>query len=98
MGVGERLRNLRIQSGFTQKELATRCGLPVNTIHRVESGKTQPQGLTIHKLAAGLSVEAGEFEGARQLSEVPIVELITSVKDLALAVRELCDIQRRRTL
>lgn len=96
MEVGERIRNLRIQSGLTQKELATRCGLPANTISRVESGKTQPQGLTLHKLAAGLNVEPGEFKGERQLSEAFIVELIVSVKDLALAVRELCDIKRRK--
>lgn len=38
----ERVKRFREQSGLTQDELATLCGVRQSTISRVESGKTDP--------------------------------------------------------
>ena len=59
--IGDRLRQLRKQSLMTQEELATRSGVAVSTIIRIERNQVEPHGSTIRKLAEALRVEPQEL-------------------------------------
>ncbi len=40
----------RLEAGLTQEQLASRAGLRVETISRLESGKHKPHPSTLHKI------------------------------------------------
>ena len=37
--IGRRIEELRKQSGLSQRDLATRCGIAQSTVYRIEAGK-----------------------------------------------------------
>lgn len=53
--LAERVFRLRAAAGWTQEELAERCGIPAQTISAVENGR-KPRAGTLRKLAAGLGL------------------------------------------
>ena len=54
-----RLREWRIRSGLTQRELAERSGVSVRTVRALEKGVVaQPQAASLRRLAATLDVDA----------------------------------------
>lgn len=60
-----RLRELRAKLGISQQGLADYLGCSVASIHRWESGKTQPKiSLAQYSLLASLIDEAGLSRGA----------------------------------
>ncbi|MEY9877228.1 transcriptional regulator with XRE-family HTH domain [Streptacidiphilus sp. MAP12-33] len=57
VGPGASLKSLRTQAGLTQEELATRSGVSVSTIRRLENGRLKDhQMATVRLLAATLGV------------------------------------------
>lgn len=56
--LADRLVQRRRAAGVGQAELARRAGVRVETLNRIERGKTTPDFLTIRKLVVAL----GEFE------------------------------------
>lgn len=58
-GLPERLRGLRVASGFTQKEVGTYIGCNRETIRCYETGKYVPNIVILYTLAAfyGVSVD-----------------------------------------
>jgi putative transcriptional regulator len=55
--IGPRLRQLRIDAGLTQAELAERAGVADGTISRLERGRLRdPSAQLVGKLADGLGV------------------------------------------
>ena len=46
-----RVRELRVQAGLTQEEIADRVGVSRQTIISIESGRYNPSILLAHKLA-----------------------------------------------
>lgn len=57
-----RLRELRIQKGLTQQELATKSGIAQGIISGIESGATQnPRFDTVVKLADALNCPLTDF-------------------------------------
>ena len=56
--IGAQLRRERERALLTQDELATRAGVGVTTINRIENGRVEPHFRTIRKLAGALGVEA----------------------------------------
>lgn len=52
-----RLRELREDQGWSQRELAERAGVAPATIARTEQGRVKPRGITARKLAKALGVE-----------------------------------------
>ena len=50
------LREIRESRFLTQRELATKAGLTVATVSRLETGKRRPHFTTVRKLAAALGV------------------------------------------
>jgi len=53
---GLHVRELRLDKGISQEELADRCDLHRTFIGRIERGETNVTLLNIHKIARGLGV------------------------------------------
>jgi len=69
--VGQRVRQLRIESGWSIRALAEASGLSVNTLSLIENGKTSPSVATLHQLAQTLNVSiAAFFENEHQNKRV----------------------------
>ena len=58
---GERLRRLREERVFSQRELARLAGLTHVTVWRLENGYAEARPATIRKLAGVLGVEPKEL-------------------------------------
>ncbi len=62
MTFGEKLRELRLDRGYTQTELAELTGLGLDTISNYEIGRTHPKNPNTYVLLARvLNVEPGEL-------------------------------------
>lgn len=59
--IGDRLKNLRIEQALTQRELADKAGVGVNTVNRIELNETEPHMSTLRKLARALEVAPREL-------------------------------------
>ncbi|MGL4291166.1 MAG: cupin domain-containing protein [Phreatobacter sp.] len=62
--VGARLRELRAAAGLSQRELATRAGVPHGLIATVEQNKSSPSVASLRKILDGLAVNFVEFFSA----------------------------------
>lgn len=54
--LAENIKRYRSKKGFSQAELATRSGLSLRTIQRIESGETIPHGDSLQRLSNALEV------------------------------------------
>src|SRR5436190_8536938 len=82
--VGERLRRLRLERGFSQRELAA-PGVSYAYISRIEAGTRQPSVKALRRLAANLGVTADYLETGSDLDGSAVREL--QLAQLELAVR-----------
>ena len=82
--IGERLKRLRLERGFSQRELAA-PGVSYAYISRIEAGTRQPSVKALRKLAAKLGVSAEYLETGSDLAPEEQREL--RLADLELAVR-----------
>src|SRR5438067_11094546 len=82
--IGRRLKRLRLERGFSQRELAA-PGVSYAYISRIEAGSRQPSVKALRKLAAKLGVSADYLETGSELDSAGAREL--RVTDLELAVR-----------
>ena len=55
------LYKLRMEKGFSQRELADRAGVQRNTVMQIENGDTLPNLDTVKKLCDVLEVELSDF-------------------------------------
>ena len=67
--VRRRLRELRNRMGLTLEEVATRAGIDVSTLSRLESGKRRLALDHLPRLAAALSVSTDELLGPSQATD-----------------------------
>jgi transcriptional regulator with XRE-family HTH domain len=82
--IGERLKRLRLEHGFSQRELAA-PGVSYAYISRIEAGTRQPSVKALRRLAAKLNVSADYLETGSDLDPAAVREL--RLADLELAVR-----------
>lgn len=61
--IGEKLKKLRKERGWTQKELEERTGVAQRNISSYESGKLQPSSRTLRKFAEAFEVAVEELAG-----------------------------------
>ncbi|RPI31921.1 MAG: cupin domain-containing protein [Chloroflexota bacterium] len=61
INVGRRLRELRLERGFSIRTLAKLCNLNFNTLSLIENGKSSPSVSTLQQLAMGLEVPITAF-------------------------------------
>src|SRR6266567_7340946 len=78
--IGKRLKRLRLEKGFTQKELAVRVkgGLDYTYIGKIERGEQLPSLKILIKISEALSVPIGSFfqeESSPSVCGIPCSEL-----------------------
>lgn len=61
MTIGERIRELRLSKGFTQKQLGEKCNMADSAIRRYELGKGNPTEKTLIRIADALGVKVWEL-------------------------------------
>ncbi|MGD9021291.1 MAG: XRE family transcriptional regulator [Lysobacterales bacterium] len=54
--IGQRLKSLRNEQGWTLAEVARRTGISVGTLSKLENGKTELNFSSVNKLAEGLGI------------------------------------------
>jgi len=77
VNVGRRLRELRIERGFSIRALAEQSGLNVNTLSLIENGKTSPSVSTLQQVAAALELPINAFFE----SQTPLQEIVYQKAD-----------------
>lgn len=65
--IGENVRRLRRDKGWTQTELAEKAGIRLVHVNRIETGKSSPSAEVLFALADSLGV------GADSLRQVPVL-------------------------
>ena len=66
----ERLRQLRLERGLTQAQLARMLGVSPSSVGMYEQGRREPDGDLLARMAAVLRCSTDELLGAVPLSEV----------------------------
>ena len=62
--IGLNVRKERVKKGFSQMELAYRCGKDQSSINRLERGHVNPTLFYLAEIAAGLEIEINAlFDG-----------------------------------
>ena len=61
VNIGNRIRQLRMESGFSIRALAQASDLNVNTLSLIENGKTSPSVSTLQRLASSLQIPLTTF-------------------------------------
>ena len=59
--VGENIKRIRNERGFTQKELSKKIGTTQQNLAQYENGKRNPKIETIYKIADALEVDISEL-------------------------------------
>jgi transcriptional regulator with XRE-family HTH domain len=85
--IGERLKRLRLDRGFSQRELAA-PGVSYAYISRIEAGTRQPSVKALRRLAAKLGVSADYLETGSDLDPAEARELRLSNLELAVRLGE----------
>ncbi|MNK00383.1 anaerobic benzoate catabolism transcriptional regulator [compost metagenome] len=55
--LGERVKEIRVQKGLTQTELANKIGKDHPSINKLENGKVNPSYYFLYEVAQGLGVD-----------------------------------------
>lgn len=59
--LGRKIREIRVKEGYSQEELASRCGLHRTYISDIERGERNVSVENIEKIAKALKTEANEL-------------------------------------
>ncbi len=71
----QRLRELRLKAGLTQKELAMRAGVSQALIARIESGAVNPRLSTLQRIVKVLEEALGPSMKAEDIMHQPVITL-----------------------
>lgn len=61
MGIGDRIKAVRLKRGLTQKQLGELCGMADSAIRRYESGRGNPTEKTIQRIADALLIRVSDL-------------------------------------
>lgn len=64
--IGRRLRDIRVERGLSQRQLARQSGVANATISQIESGKLNPTVGMLKRLLDGIPITLGEFFSDRE--------------------------------
>ena len=90
MDIGNAIREIRVKKGFTQKELAKKCGLSANALCQIEIDNIQPQKNTIKKICKALDIPTSYLlMFAVEEEDVPeenraVFKAMSGIKDLLI--------------
>ncbi len=89
---GARIRKLRLEHGWSQRELGRRVGLTNGAISLIESGSRKPRMETVYALADALEVGPGELLGnPNPLAQAGLPDDIAVVEWQVEAIRRIRD-------
>lgn len=71
-GIGDRLREERVRSGLSQRELARRLGLSASLISQLESGVSKPSVGTLYAIVTELGVSLDRIIRGEEFSETDV--------------------------
>jgi transcriptional regulator with XRE-family HTH domain len=71
--VGERIRQLRLESGLSVRSLATKTGFSPSLISQVEHGQVTPSIGSLERIALALGVSLGKFFAEPEVRAVGLV-------------------------
>jgi transcriptional regulator with XRE-family HTH domain len=71
LDIGQRLKQIRIDRGLSQRELAARAGLTNGTISLIETDKTSPSVASLKSLLDAIPISMAEFFGAIEDQDTP---------------------------
>ena len=95
MGFPERLKELRLKKGLTQKEIAEQFGIKQPNYQQWESGKRKPSSETLEKFANFFGVTMDYLSGNDE--ELDNVELLFRMNSKGLIFKkELIDFMEER--
>jgi len=80
---GDLIREIRLQSGLTQAELARRSGLPRSVLSTYEHGHRQPSVAALARIAAAAGVELQLAPRADRAVAEHAGKVLSQVLDLA---------------
>lgn len=61
MNIGDRLKNARLHTGMTQKQVAAACGMADSAIRKYESGVVTPKLENLCRIARALNTTVSEL-------------------------------------
>lgn len=61
MQLAERIKQLRVEKGMTQLDVASKMGIDDSSYRKIESGRTNPISRTLYKLAEALDVSVSQL-------------------------------------
>ena len=80
--VGKKVKELRLQSGISQDELAGMTQLSVRTIQRIENNETEARGDSLKRLAKAFQVDVAFFKEI--VFEIPVREELKTDKNILI--------------
>ena len=85
--IGQRVRECRLQAGFTQAQCAEVMDISVNFLSEIETGKKGMSQETIYKFCKQLQISADYLLFGAQKKELPydLVQLINSLSEKELS-------------
>jgi transcriptional regulator with XRE-family HTH domain len=93
MTFGDRLRELRLQNGFNQRDLAEKVGIDFTYLSKIENDKMSPPSQeTIRKLAEELEVDLDELLILANRVPDDVKEVITKSREHPAFLREIQDL------
>ena len=80
--IGANIRTSRRLNGMTQKYLATKLGISVQGLNKIEMGKVSPRVETVEKVIDVLCITPNQLFGVEQITEenISLVERLRKLK------------------
>lgn len=79
--VGEQVKRLREERGWSQPRLAVEAGVAVSAVSQIENGRRSPNVSTLDKLAEAFGVGVAEFFPKAQRRSLPEPSLFSDLED-----------------
>jgi len=80
---GRLIREIRLQSGLKQVELASRCGVPNSVLSAYENGRRQPGVAALAQIARAAGLEVRVAPAGEEMANVRAGRILEQVLDLA---------------
>lgn len=61
IAIGNRIKYLREEKGFSQQDLAARCDFEKSNMSRIEAGKTNLTIKTVYKICSALNIKISDI-------------------------------------
>ena len=59
--IGQKIRQIRIEKGLTQKQLGDMCGIADSNIRKYETGRQKPKLETLERIANALDIKTAQL-------------------------------------